>query len=550
MHILILDADPLVLTALADTVRRRLPGLGVHAATSFHAGLKKLTTRGYDALIVEAQLTDASGVAAFSMLHQRYPDTPVILMAAQFDQSLMAHATLSGVYHYLHKPIEQNVFMALLNRVMECRRFGGEIDQLTAKANRHTKRARKAIAYSRLLIEAKERLLSRRQYSLEQSESQRDRLAKVADDLRLGILLLDQSWRIVWLNSMVPPALCAKSREEMLGRLMWEACPDLIGSVFERECRRAAQDQTAIRFVSRFSANDPEYDVDANVCAEGMSILFQQREAAEREHGGQGNRGQDPHSFINVSGDQAAVSAQSSITFARGPQQGSSPDSNWKHLSEQVQCAREAERARIARDLHDDLGQLLAALKTDLAWLDARLSPQQLPSLLKVRFMAHLVNRMADAVRRICSELRPAILDDLGLAAAMQWQASTFEHRTGLRCIVSIKGIDRLESDQSTGLFRVFQELLTNAPLHARATVVWITLKEKGSGLVLEVNDNGPDTPQSDLDAKIQNLANLHERVLLLGGELSLKRQPGQSASIIVTIPLAKRPTDGKRMES
>ena len=71
-------------------------------------------------------------------------------------------------------------------------------------------------------------------------------------------------------------------------------------------------------------------------------------------------------------------------------------------------------------------------------------------------------------------------LDDLGLAAAMQWQASTFEHRTGLRCIVSIKGIDRLESDQSTGLFRVFQELLTNAPLHARATVVWITLKEKG----------------------------------------------------------------------
>ena len=189
MHILILDADPLRLDGPGpDTVRRRLPGLGVHAATSFHAGLKKLTTRGYDALIVEAQLTDASGVAAFSMLHQRYPDTPVILMAAQFDQSLMAHATLSGVYHYLHKPIEQNVFMALLNRVMECRRFGGEIDQLTAKATRHTKRARKAIAYSRLLIEAKERLLSRRQYSLEQSESQRDRLAKVADEPSTGHL--------------------------------------------------------------------------------------------------------------------------------------------------------------------------------------------------------------------------------------------------------------------------------------------------------------------------------------------------------------------------
>src|SRR5437588_11649151 len=109
------------------------------------------------------------------------------------------------------------------------------------------------------------------------------------------------------------------------------------------------------------------------------------------------------------------------------PQEGS-PHDEFLRPSEQIQRAREAERARIARDLHHDLDQLFTAFKSDLEWLDSRLSQEPLPPLpivLKVRFMTHMVNRMADTVRRICSELRPAILDDLGLATAMQWHAST-----------------------------------------------------------------------------------------------------------------------------
>ncbi len=155
MRILILDADPIVLTALADIVRRRLPHVEVNTASSLHAGLKKVAHTDYEAIVSDARLPDAPGVAAISILRQRHPDIPIMLMSTELGQDLMAYATLSGVYFFLHKPIEANVLMAMLNRVIEQRKFGRQIHQLTQKANRHTKRARKAIAYSRLLLEAK-----------------------------------------------------------------------------------------------------------------------------------------------------------------------------------------------------------------------------------------------------------------------------------------------------------------------------------------------------------------------------------------------------------
>jgi len=144
---------------------------------------------------------------------------------------------------------------------------------------------------------------------------------------------------------------------------------------------------------------------------------------------------------------------------------------------------------------------------------------------------------MSDTVRRICSELRPAILDDLGLAAAMQWQASTFEHRTGLRCIVSVKGVDRIGSQGSAELFRIFQELLTHVAHHAGTTVVWVTLKEEGAWLILEVTDNGRGLADGEPNPAIDRFLTLKERALLLGGQLSIDSPSGQSVAVTVKIP-------------
>ena len=234
-------------------------------------------------------------------------------------------------------------------------------------------------------------------------------------------------------------------------------------------------------------------------------------------------------------GGSSASRATNHETSARHSE-GAVADGVRPGLTEQVHAAREAERARIARDLDEDLGELLAALRMDLAWLDARLSHDQLPALLKVRFMTHLVNRITDTVRRICSELRPAILDDLGLPAAIQWQASTFEHRTGLQCIVSIEGMDRV-GEQATGLFRIFQELLTHIARHAHATVVWVTLKEVAGWLTLEVRDNGRGLLDENRERASPTLLALKERTVLLRGELSVNGTPGRGTSVSVKIP-------------
>ena len=545
MHILILDADPIVLVALADTVRRRLPGVEVNTASSLHAGLKKLAHTDYDAIVSDARLPDAPGVAAISILRQRHPDIPIMLMAAELGQDLMAYATLSGVYLFLHKPIEPNVLMAMLNRVIEKGRFGSEIHQLTQKANRHTKRARKAIAYARLLLEAKERVLSQRQDALAKSEHMRDHLARTLNTFRHGVLAFDQSWRVTWLNGSVPPIFRMKPRDELLGKGVWEECSDLVGSNFEKECRRAVREQIPVRFQVRFAGDEQWYDVDAIPHEAGLSVSM--LNAAGRQPTDAGREVQDTAAssdhfppFSKISSDLEGTAGMSGLA----PQEeGHHGDVRWERLSQQVHTAREAERARIARDLHDDLSQLLAALKMDLAWLDTRLPQEQLPALLKVRFMTHLVNRITDTVRRICSELRPEILDDLGLAAAIQWQASTFEHRTGLRCIVSIKDMDRIDGERSTGLYRIVQELLTNVARHARATVVWVSLKKEAGWLILEVSDNGRGFTDSDTPPTPPKLLSLRERVMLLRGELTINGMPGQGTNVSVTIPMDDPPT-------
>jgi signal transduction histidine kinase/DNA-binding NarL/FixJ family response regulator len=537
MRILILDADPLVLSALAETVRRRRPDMEAHTASSLHAGLKRLAQADYEAIICDGRLPDAPGVAALSVLRQRYPDTPIMLMSVELGQDLMAYATLSGVYHVLHKPIEHNVLIVLLNRVIEQRQLGRQIRQLTAKAKRHTTRARKAVAYARLLLESKDGLLSRRQDALLKSEEERQRLTKLMDRSRHGIMAFDRSWRIVCLNESVPQIFRLKSREELLGKEVWAECAPLTDSDFERECRRAVRDEVAVQFQSRFPGEDHRHDVHAVPHDDGLSV-FMSSPAGEQPSA----VGRRPMSIDAE--DRGLGSRGDEIGSLRTDRETADAERNsaWRGLSEQVHTAREAERSRIARDLDDDLGQLLIALKTDLAWLDARLTHDQLPALLKVRFMTHLVNRITDTVRRICSELRPAILDDLGLPAAMQWQATTFEQRTGLRCIVSIQDVGPIDAEPATGLFRIFQELLANTARQAGATVVWITLKEAAGWLMLEVHDNGRGLTD-DMGFHAPTLLTLRERTTLLRGEVSVNGMPGQGTSVSVKIPTAYRNT-------
>ena len=148
-------------------------------------------------------------------------------------------------------------------------------------------------------------------------------------------------------------------------------------------------------------------------------------------------------------------------------------------LSAHLQSVREEERTLISREIHDELGQELTGLKMDLSWLVKRLSKNQKSLISKTESMLKLVDSTIQTVRRISSELRPGVLDDLGLIAAIEWQAQDFENRTGITCDFSSSveeiGLDR---DRSTAVFRIFQETLTNVSRHAKATRVKISLEE------------------------------------------------------------------------
>ena len=212
-------------------------------------------------------------------------------------------------------------------------------------------------------------------------------------------------------------------------------------------------------------------------------------------------------------------------------------------LSVYLQYVREDERIRISRQVHDELGQALTGLKMDLYWLANRL-PKKFRSVHdKTKAMSAHIDATIQTVRRIATELRPGILDDLGLVAAIEWQAQEFQKRTGIECVVSSDMKETiLDQDLNTAFFRIFQETLTNIIRHAQARRVEVQLRQEENALVLEVKDNGRGISEAELnDTRSIGVLGMRERAALLQGELQITGVPGQGTTVAVRIPLARR---------
>ncbi len=208
-------------------------------------------------------------------------------------------------------------------------------------------------------------------------------------------------------------------------------------------------------------------------------------------------------------------------------------------LSGHLRAVQEEERARIAREVHDELGQALTALKFDLAWVGQRLAGEQKGLHTKVQTMTHLVDETVQAVRRIATELRPGLLDHLGLVPALEWQVREFQERTGLTCGFK-KNPENLVVDaaRATTVFRICQEALTNVARHAQATKVDISLRMAGRKLILEVRDNGRGISEDAVaDPQSVGLLGMRERVLSWGGEVQIRGVEGKGTVITVHLP-------------
>jgi signal transduction histidine kinase len=178
-------------------------------------------------------------------------------------------------------------------------------------------------------------------------------------------------------------------------------------------------------------------------------------------------------------------------------------------------------------------------LKIDLSWVAKGLSKEQESLFEKTKSMSKLVDTTIQTVKRIATELRPGVLDDLGIAAAIEWQAGEFEKLAEIKCEFSSNPRDIiLDQERSIVIFRIFQEILTNIILHAKATKVKISLKEEGSSIVLKVRDNGKGISSKQIsDSKAFGLIGMRERVHPWGGEIKISGAPGKGTTVVASIP-------------
>ncbi|MBS1744057.1 MAG: PAS domain S-box protein [Bacteroidetes bacterium] len=211
-----------------------------------------------------------------------------------------------------------------------------------------------------------------------------------------------------------------------------------------------------------------------------------------------------------------------------------------RQLATHLQDIREDERTRIAREIHDELGQQLTGLKMDISWLSKKISNGSPEINQKMTEALKLIDETVKAVRRIATQLRPSILDDLGLVSAMEWQSEEFEKRFKIKTSFNANVmVVQVESEIATGLFRIFQESLTNVLRHSKATEVNATLNLQDGLLILRIADNGIGFNAVENESKkTLGLLGMKERTLIMGGTYDISSKPGSGTTVTISVPV------------
>ena len=211
-----------------------------------------------------------------------------------------------------------------------------------------------------------------------------------------------------------------------------------------------------------------------------------------------------------------------------------------RRLSGSIMAGQEKERAVIARELHDELGQVLTALRMDSVWMRNRLKASDLDAADRALRMCDLIDKTIDEVRAIALRLRPSVLDDLGLIPALEWYTTELEKRSGIACIFNNQGVSKVNDMVATAAYRIAQEALTNVVRHSGATHVEVSLQAEQGFLELSVVDNGDGFNIGEFsESERLGLAGMHERAGLAGGTLEIQSQPGEGTRVYCRLPLA-----------
>lgn len=273
---------------------------------------------------------------------------------------------------------------------------------------------------------------------------------------------------------------------------------------------------------AHFDGETPYFEEEYRIlCKDGSFKWIVDRGIARRDASGR---------VVRMAGSESDISQRKRAETAR------------RRLAQRLCSVRDEERARISREIHDELGQTLSAIKMELS-LRQDADSHGPPG---VRSMIELVDAGIESVRRIASDLHPPVLDDLGLRSAVEWQAGEFERRTGIECNTVLAEVD-LDRERATTVVRVLQEALLNVYRHARAKQVSITLAETRRLVRLTVRDDGCGMPTSER-ARDNGLGllSMRERALIFDGDIELESSPGAGTKVTLTIPLSSLDDDSR----
>ncbi len=367
------------------------------------------------------------------------------------------------------------------------------------------------IVQTALLAEARE---SRARAALGESQA---RLAAVMDSAMDAIITVDQDQRILLFNQAAE-ATFGCSRAEALGSTLDRFLPARFRKAHAAHVERFGATGVTNRRMGdttilwALHADGTEFPIEASI--------------SQASEGGQ-------HLYTVILRD---ITKRKEYEDALVRQRA-----ELREISARVLEAREEEKTQLARDLHDELGQLLSAMKMDLAWLRERLPPGGAELGAKASHMDATLDRTVASVRRIAAELRPLMLDDLGLRDAVAWLVSEFSTHSGIECSLSAPPdavLENIDRAIAITVYRVLQESLTNIGRHARAKKAWVILGASGNWIQLEVEDDGKGIKDEDLSrSRSLGLKGMRERVLYQGGSVEVGRAPRGGTRVLVRVP-------------
>lgn len=506
MHtLLVIDDDPDVLAALRRSFRKNYEVL---MAESGDVGISILKERTVDLIICDQRMPGTSGAQLLQTALQLQPDAVRILLTGYSDiESLVTCVNDAHIYRYVAKPWDPQELDAVVVRALEAYDLKRQLDEA--------------------------RLVNARLYqSLERKVA--DRTQKLADTLNfnqkvignspLGIMAYRGDGQCILAN----PAACTifgAQRKELL-RENFRDLPSW------NACGATALAEQALLSSSILHLQSPTTTRQDKLI--WLQWIF----------GNFVSRG-EPHLLVMLIDITESKQAEQEIILSKQAEAG------LRSLADSLETCREEERIRIAREIHDDLGSTLTVLKMEVSWLDKQL-PAGLPGCRnKTEEMGRHIDEAIKSLRRIINDLRPSVLDHLGLLAVMDWQMQEFQQQTGIHCIWMLPDEDiDLGEKKNTAVFRILQAALANINLHARASEVSLEIVMDAENLIMKITDNGCGmTPDQMNKLERYGIKGMIERARHFGGDLAIVSKPGEGAGLVLQMPLTTSFETGDRYD-